>query len=455
MTLSERKTLMKHSPSSPWRALKGALALGAAAAASLALAGVASANVIVIAPDSAGSDHLTAAITQANGNSATSNTIVLQPGQYVPAHQPITITKNLNIVADHSFQTPMGTGPGIEVSGAAANAAAQDNFFVVPGGVTLRLDGFNLDNAGATTFASVQVNGTLTTWGMTFDGAEGYSVVAGPTGTANLTDTLINSDLAAQLRNNDIMNLNNVDIVSGGGNAIENNGTLNVTNTVVANNFQGATKAGCVGNPPANAPAPGSIDDVGTCHFQDSNDSNIDNFVPFGDDGNGGPALTMDFTSASPTHNFGVNCPTTDARFFVNPPNGLGGRTCDSGELTDGATQQVTGPSCSISSTAADHSSQTVTVADLNSGIGPQSSPVTDNPSNTPATAYPPPAAVPVPGYAVSNLQISNGSIAAFNPFAAPSNNGVTITASKTTAGTTTQWSFTGINWAGISHNCF
>lgn len=455
MTLSERKTLMKHSPSLPWRALKGALALGVVAAASLALAGVASADVLVIAPDTSGSDHLTAAITTANGNAAASNTIVLQPGTYAPLHQPITISKNLNIVADHSFQCPPATGPCIQVSGATANAATQDNLFVVNSGVTLRLDGFNLNNGGAVTFAAVQVNGTLTTWGMAFDGSFGYSVVTGPTGTATLNDTLINSDLSNQIRNNGHLTLNGVDIVSGTGNAIENNGTDTITNTIVANNTIGANKAGCTGNPPSNAPAPGSIDDVGTCGFAHSNDPNIDNFVPLGDDGNGGPALTMDFTSASPTAGIGVNCPTTDGRFFVNPSNGSGGRTCDAGEVTDGATQQTTAPTCRITSTAADRSSQTVTVADTSSGIGPQISPVTDNPTNTPATAYPPPAAVPVPSYAVSNAQISNGSIAAFMPFTAPSNTGVTITASKTTAGTPTQWSFTGINWAGISNNCF
>jgi hypothetical protein len=455
MTLSERKTLMQHSPSLPWRALKGALAVGVAAAASLALAGVASADVLVITPDSGGSDHLTAAITTANTNAAASNTIVLQPGQYAPAHQPITISKNLNIVADHSFQCPPATGPCVEVTGAVANAATADNLFLVNSGVNLRLDGFNLDNGGAVTFADVMVNGTLTTWGMTFDGAFGYSVVTGPTGTATLNDTLINSDLSNQIRNNGHLALNNVDIVSGGGNAIENNGTDTITNTVIANNFSGPTKAGCTGNATSNAPAPGSIDDIGTCGFAHSNDPNIDNFVPLGDDGNGGPALSMDFTASAPTHGIGVNCPTTDSRFFVNPSNGSGGRTCDAGELTDGATQETAAPTCQITSTAADRSSQTVTVADTASGEGPQSSPVTDNPSNTPATAYPPPAAVPVPSYAVSNAQISNGSIAAFMPFTAPSNNGVTITASKTTAGTPTQWSFTGINWAGVSKNCF
>jgi hypothetical protein len=459
MTLSERKTLMKHSPSLPWRALKGALAIGAAAAASLALAGVASADVLVITPDTSTSDHLTQAITTANGNSSAINTIVLTPGRYSPLHQPITITKNLNIVGDHAFQTPQGTGVGIEINGAIANAAAQDNFFVVNSGVTLRMDGLNFDSAGATTFAGVQVNGTLNTWGVTFDGAFGWSVVVGPTGTANLNFTTLNSDLAPQLQNNNNMTLNNDDILSGNGTAIANTpsagGALRVTNTVIANNFNGAAKAGCIGSPPANAPAPGSIDDVGTCGFADSNDPNIDNFVPFGDDGNGGPETTMDLTASSPSHNFGVNCPTTDGRFFVNPPNGSGGRSCDSGVVTDGATQQTTGPTCKITSTAADRSSQTVTVADASSGEGPQASPVTDNPSNTPATTYPPPAAVPVPSYAVSNAQISNGSIAAFMPFTAPSNNGVTITASKTTAGTPTQWSFTGINWAGVSNNCF
>ena len=72
---------------------------------------------------------------------------MLQPGQYQPENQPITITKNLNIVADHSFQTPLGTGANIEVNGSMAQAAALNNLFVVQTGVTLRMDGFNFDAA--------------------------------------------------------------------------------------------------------------------------------------------------------------------------------------------------------------------------------------------------------------------------------------------------------------------
>lgn len=460
MTLSERKTLMKHSPSSPRRALKAALALGATAVVSLALAGVASADVIIATPDVGGSDHFTAAINQANTNGAPSNTIMLEPGQYLPAHQPITISKNLTISGDHSFQTPEGSGDGAyEVNGSAAVNAGQDNFLVVNTGVTLRLDGFNLDVGGAPSFAAVQVNGTLNTWGMMIAGNPGYAVETGPIGTANLTDTTIWANLNNMVRNNGQLNTKNVSILGGGGgaNAIENIGTWTAVNTVIAGNQSSlGGPMQCNGAPPANAPAPGSITDAGSnCGFQINNDPNIDNFVPFGDDNNGGPETTVDLTADAPTHNLGVNCPTTDARFFLNPPNGSGGRSCDSGSLTDGATQQTTAPTCQITSTAADHSSQTVTVGDSASGIGPQTEPVTNNPTNTIATAYPPPAPVSVFGYAVDNAQISNGTIAAFNPPAQPSNNGVTITASKTTAGTPTQWSFTGLNWAGISKNCF
>jgi hypothetical protein len=406
----------------------------------------------VISPDVGGSDHFAQAVATANSNAATSNTIILQPGQYIPQHQPITITKNLTISGDHSFQTPPGTGTGIEINGGTAQTNnANQNFLQINSGVNVRMDGFNIDAVGFSTFAGIQVNGNLTTWGITSDGDPGYAFVVSGTGTATLNYTQVFSDLQSSIRNGNVLTMNNSDVVSGAQNGIENGGTLNLTNTVIAGN--GAR--GCVGAVAANG-GPGSMEDnTNDCGVQFGSNTDIDGFIPFGDDGNGGPQTTLDFTAAAPTHGAGVNCPIDDGRFFANPPNGTGGRTCDIGELTDGATQETTGPTCAITSTAADHSQQTVTLADNQTGIGPQSAPVTDNPTNTPATAYPPPAAVPVPGYAVDNLQISNGSIAAFNPFAAPSTNGVTLTASKTTTGTPTRWSFTGINWAGVSHNCF
>lgn len=446
---------MKHSPSASWRALKSALLIGAVAVASLAFAGAAGAAVIVVPPDgNSGTDNFTAAVNTANTNSSTSNTIVLEAGQYQPKSQPITITKNLSIVADHSFQAPEGLGPAIEIAGALANQdVSNSNFLVVANGVNVRMDGFNLDGAGnGQGNGSILVNGHLTTYGLTMDGPTNYGVVVSPTGTATLNDSTINGSLAQSLRNSGTLNLNNDTVWAGSSDGLDNvGGTFNMTNTIMANN--GSPGQECIGGHAANG-GPGSISDDSTCGVAIQNDTTLDSQAPLGDDGNGGPETTVEFSSPGVQTGVGVSCPTTDGRFFVNPVSGST-TTCDAGAVTTSANRQTSAPTCQITNTAADHSSQQVTVQDTASGVGPQPGPGTDNENNTVATAYPPPAAAPVPGYAITNEQINNGTIAAFTPFTAPSTSGLVLTASKTTAGTPTQWSFTGINWAGVAKNCF
>jgi hypothetical protein len=449
----ERKGLMQHSPSAPWRALKAALLISAVAVASLAFASVAGAAVLLPAPDGqSGSDNLTAAINTANTNASTSNTIVLSPGLYLPRNQPITITKNLNIVADHSFQAPEGVGAAIEVNGAQASTTnGNSDFLVVQNGVTLTLEGFNLDGAGiGPGNAAIHVNGNLVTYGLMMSGSISYAIAVGPAGTATINGSTFNGSNQQTLRNQGLLNLNNTTVWAGGSDGLDNlGGTFNMTDTIMANN--GSPGQECIGGHAANG-GPGTISDDSSCGVQVQNDTTLDGQAPIGDDGNGGPETTILFAPGGQT-GIGVNCPTTDGRFFVNP--GGASRTCDAGAVNNSATRQTAPPGCAITSTAADHSSQQVTVQDAASGVGPQAGPPTDNPSNTLATAYPPPAAAPVPGYAITNEQINNGTIAAFTPFTAPSTGGLVLTASKTTTGTPTQWSFTGINWAGVAKNCF
>jgi hypothetical protein len=202
---------------------------------------------------------------------------------------------------------------------------------------------------------------------------------------------------------------------------------------------------------------PGSLDDDGSCGVQHSHNTAADGptFQGLFDNGNGGPETTILFpTGNTVTTGLGVSpCPATDARFFANP-GPIASRQCDIGATTNAATQETTGPSCSISNNIiGPPKQQQVTLADSMTGVGPQPGPDTDNLSNTPATAYPPPAAGPVPGYSVSNAQINNGTIA--QPTDTSPSGSEVLTATKTTAGTTTQWSFTGMNWAGIATNCF
>jgi len=451
---------MQHSPSAPWRALKCALGLGAAAVASLAFAGAAGAAVIPITPDgSSGTDNLGTAIATANTNSSTSNTIVLAPGIYTPADattaQPIAITKNLTLVADHTFQTPFGNTPQMEINGANANAKASGDLFQIHAGVNLTVEGMNVDAAGSTNFAAFDVQGgSLTLNGVTMDGSPGYSVELAPnTGaSATITNTMLNADQqdTILLGATDSLTLNNVDIIQGANNGIDiqpPSYTLNMNNTLIA--FQaGAECLPSKANGGGATSETSSLDDDGTCGVTEN--AGVDSLFPINDTGNGGPASTVLFPPNNGfTSGAGTNCPTTDERFFPN--NG----TCDIGSTTTGNTQETSGPSCTVTNNIiGPPKQQQVSLVDGLSGVGPEPGPITDNQSNTPETAYPPPAAGPIPGYSVSNAQINNGTIAAFGP-TNPSTSPLVLTATKTNATTTTQWSFTGMNWAGVAKNCF
>jgi hypothetical protein len=458
---------MQHSPSVPWRALRAALGLGTAALASLALAGVASANVFPITPDgSTGSDNLGAAIASANTNSAASNTIVMSPGIYTPADkgngssdvEPITITKNLTISAPHSYQTPTDEAPQMEIQGAEANSDGSGPLFVVAPGVTVTFEGMNLDGAGTSGNASVLDNGNLIMDGVSLEGAPSHTIEIAQGASATLNEVTIDSSLGDAVLldgTGSSATLNNSTITAGGGSAIDvppSGYTLNLNNTALY--LQAGTE--CFGGPATNG-GPGSIDDDGSCNVQYSDNTNIDN-----DNDNtvsqGGPDQVVNPTPGTTSTDFtdkGVNCPTTDGRFFANPV--VGGVTqCDIGAYTNSATQETTGPKCTVTSgTTGPPATQTVSLVDSASGVGPQSGPATDNPSNTTATAYPPPAAAPVPGDSVSNLQINNGTVSVFSPLLNPTTSPLALTATKTTAGTLTQWSFTGLNWAGVATNCF
>jgi hypothetical protein len=465
--LSRKETHMQLLHSVPWRALRAALWLGAAAAASLALAGTASAAVIVITPDGNGgtTDHLGAAINTANTNSSTSNTIVLSPGFYQPGgaatlSQPFTITKNLTITGDHSFQSNggvQGGSPGMDINGAAANLKGANNLFVINAGVSVTFQGMNIDSAGGFGFAAILDNGNVTLDGVTMNGTPGFSLQISRGATATLNQSTIENGQTDAVQNAGSLTLNNVTMTSGANNAIvlQPPDTLNMTNTILAFQVGAECIPSLANGGGATNGGPGSLDDDGTCGVQHSDDTNVDSFFPISDNTNGGPATTTELPAGNPdTTGQGVNGPTTDERFFVNPVVG-GVPQCDIGAITDSATRQTTAPSCQVTAVLnGPPKQQQVSLLDTASGIGSESGPATDNPSNTIATAYPPPAAVPVPGYAVSNMQIANGTVA-FTPFTSPSTSPLVLTASKTTAGTPTQWSFTALNWAGVSKNCF
>lgn len=444
--------------------LKAAAGLGAAVA-SLAFAGIASAAVQTITPDEpiggscpagASSSSLTTAIGNAT---ASTNTIVLTPGLYCPVvptgQQTITIGHNLNIVGDHSVQ---GTAGEASFLINAQQVAGADNF-TVNSGVTLTLEGIEIDNGGYNNgnyggYTLVN-NGTLLTWGTTFDG--NFTAPIDNEGTATLDDSTVSDGLNDGILNDGTLTLQDDSLVNNTGNALDQEGVANAYDTLIAQNGNDCFFGGV-----SNAPAPGSLDDDGSCGMQYSDKTGVDGYIgtsapfPSGrDNTDGGPETTTELNSNAYTTGKGNStyCFAADARFFVNPVSG-GNIQCDIGSVTTAATRETAGPTCKVTGGTAGVSQQ-VTLADSGGGIGPEIGLDTDNPSNTIATTYPPLSAVPVAGYDVDNLQVTNASVSFTSP-TAPQASVVLTAGNKTTPGVNnSMWSFTGLNWAGVATNCY
>lgn len=456
-----------------------------AAVASLALTGVASAAVTVVTPDvsktfaaggscptTATSSNLTTAIQNATG---TNNTLVLEPGIYCPVtpsgQNTITISHNLNIVADHSFQATGGLA-NIEVAGTDATGA---NLFTVNSGVNLTLEGFDVEAGGLSGGSVFTNNGAITTWGMEFEANPTPSIInATASSSATLNDSTVDGSLGDALVNYGTMTLDEADVTNGSGHAfvIEPGSVTKAYNTLIAGNntVSGNCSIGTM------TTAVATIADDSTCGSQVALNTDVDNYVgPAAsapgtgqENTNGGPATSVILQTNPDTSLLGNSsyCFKTDQRFFVNPI--IAGKVaCDIGATTDeadattgapdanSATRETTAPTCQVTSTAPDGSSQSVALADPGSGIGPELGLATDNPSNTLATAYPPPSAVPVPSYAVDNLQITNGSVSFTSPSAPVLSLSLTAGSKSTPGIGNSQWSFTGLNWAGVAKNCY
>ncbi len=181
------------------------------------------------------------------------------------------------------------------------------------------------------------------------------------------------------------------------------------------------------------------MDDDGSCNVTFSNQQfwkiNGNFPSPFTQ---GGPTPTNQEPPGSPSIGAGnpALCQTVDQRFFAVPA----GSACDIGSYDIAATQDTTPPTCVVTNLIiGPPKQQQVTVTDPGSGMGPEAGGMSD-PAGT-------------PGDAISNVAITNGTVA-FTPFTAPSRSGLVLTATKTNQATATRWNFTATDWAGNSKFC-
>ncbi len=413
------------------------------AVATLAAAGAARADVITVAPDGAGgTDNLAAAITVANTDAAPANTLVLEPGRYAPGTPLPPVTKPLTITGDHALQAE-GSQAATDIDGSDVTGASA--LFTVGAGARLTLEALQIENAPA---AAIADQGHLVTWGVTIAGAGGAGLQVLAHARAWLNETTVDGaggdgiDVVGGslvLANSDVVNGRSAGVALAGGSASGLNALIahNASSDCSGGRLRGFT----------------SMDDDGTCgvRYSDVGYWRAQGTFPRLA-ANGGPTLTDALADGSPVAGRGRLCPRTDARFFVNPRRA--GRllpTCDIGALTGAAVRQISAPRCTVTlvryptgypSSRRGVAVEQVTVTDAGSGLGPEAGQASD----------PQPPNAINPADAVSNLVITNGTVA-FGRWPVPHGT-LRLTAFKSMQGVATVWSFTATNWAGLSTRC-
>jgi hypothetical protein len=459
------------------RAWKLGAAVGALATASLAMSGVADAQVFVAFPSPTGSQlSLSQAIADANAVGGT-NTIVLNGkssvgnnlAKFQPAAGMTVSTGNLTITGQHNAQDITGAGDA-EIDGTNQQAQSPPvDFLTVASGASLTLEGVELNNAGdfSNGFnAAVRVNGTLTAYNSTFGADTGYPIAVNNGGTATLIDSSIDSTVhTAGILNSGAgtVTLENSTISNGIADGIDNNaGTLFLYNSLLA--FQTGVECNGGGAQPGTTgtAADGSADDDGTCNVQYSSDTALDTGTLATD--NGGPTTTLQGLPTTALAGNPAVCPVVDQRFFPNPVSG-GVTQCDTGSETASAARTTTGPTCGTPSigTVGGVAEETVPVNSDATGFGPEAGHVTDISGVTGAAGFTPDHADAIDGV-VNNGNglgtanapggITNGMVSLLNPLSSPGIGTLNVQAQKGTPGQLTFWSFTANDWAGNSTYC-
>jgi hypothetical protein len=332
------------------------------AVAALALPSLASAATVVYTPGAAGQtpalngSQLSTAVTSANAAPAGTQSIIeLCQCSYQPT-APMSLSGNIEITGPPSLQVfGSGTSQGPEING--QNASPQTDLFVIAAGAHVLFKAFDLTHAGAgpSTGGGAGVNGTLEADNMDFGGEAGWGLEVFTGGTFIANNTCICDNGAENLNmQGGTATLNQSSVLDGFFNGIDStnggpiSGTVNVTNTVIANNNGGvATGTDCVGTVTSST---SSIDSDGTCGVNTTQPYSSMGLTTVFNNSFGGPTLTHKVTAPSTLIGAGTNalCAPTDQRFFPKSST-----SCDVGSyqttaLTKAAT---TAPTCTVPAT--------------------------------------------------------------------------------------------------------
>ena len=251
--------------------------------------------------------ELEACVKKADANTE-ANTIVLAAGQYTPAKT----LKLTNASGLQKLEQKAGSG---EVTIEGSNLPSENpELFVVEEGVSAAFKNFVIAHAGKAASAAVEVVGSIELEGVTLGGNLGPALLVQPQGTASLLNSTLSDNTSDGLINGDITTTKNVSIAFNKLGGTENSGTLNATNTLVAENPGGD----CAGLPFETNDH--NLDSDGSCAAEKSSGKGKAGLstTAFND---GGPTILHPLKPGSPAIDAGdmAACPPTDQSGHPRP----------------------------------------------------------------------------------------------------------------------------------------
>jgi hypothetical protein len=270
-------------------------------------------------------------VASANGNKE-ANTIVLASGSYVPVKSlALTNTSGVQTI-EGPTSSPSARGSTAIISGSSVEPFPSHLFIVDPS-VSATIKNLEIGASGGSNTAAIEDEGSLTIESTTLEGNEGPGVSVTDKGTLTARNSTVSEDSEFGVLVDGTASFFNSTIAFNNG-GIQNIGTLNLTNTIVAENTGAGDCTGIVATTSVN-----SLDSNGSCGVGALSKTNP--LLQSSLLNNGGTTPVHSLKPGSPAIGAGdeADCPTTDQRGAkrANP--------CSIGAVEFGAAPTITVPS--------------------------------------------------------------------------------------------------------------
>jgi hypothetical protein len=272
---------------------------------------------------------LEACVTEANASTEPFR-IALSSGNFFPTH-----TLRLSSTHGITIEGP-STFPGAKLEGTLLEATAPEMVSVGTGD-SATLKSVQETTAGSASNAAIETNGSLTIENSTIAGNNGAQVLVTPSGSLTATNSTIGAGLATfgLVVTGGTASLTNDTVANNEAGNIENKGTLNLHNTIIAEP-EGSAAANCTGA--AASTNVHSLSSDGTCGTSLLSTNPHISALLF----NNGPTTVYSPqpTSAAIDAVPKAECPTTDQRGQARPDE-VAEANCDIGAVESNQTAPV------------------------------------------------------------------------------------------------------------------